>query len=82
MMRDILHPLSSACQRNLRHLLASEAEAKTKQEQIDFSSVKIQYYALTLFVREDLLFDCGIWNPQHVESCHTHTRSLFTAVHL
>ena len=30
-------------------------------------------------MREDLLFDYGIWNPQHVESCHTHTRSLFTA---
>ena len=31
----------------------------------------------TLFVREELLFDYGIWNLQHVESCHTHTRSLF-----
>ena len=29
-------------------------------------------------MREDLLFDYGIWNLQHVESCHTHTRSLFT----
>ena len=29
-------------------------------------------------MREDLLFDCGIWNLLHVESCHTHTRSLFT----
>ena len=29
-------------------------------------------------MREELLFDYGIWNLQHVESCHTHTRSLFT----
>ena len=35
------------------------------------------YYALTLSVREELLFDYGIWNLHHVESCHTHTRSLF-----
>ena len=27
----------------------------------------------------DLLFDYGIWNLLHVESCHTHTRSLFTS---
>ena len=37
---------------------------------------------LTLFVREDLLFDYGIWNLHHVESCHTHTRSLFTIKHI
>ena len=45
--------------------------------QTKYSSVKIQYYALTLSVREELLFDYGIWNLQHVESCHTHTLGHF-----
>ena len=48
-------------------------------KQIKVSIVgKINVMRLTLFMREDLLFDYGIWNLHHVESCHTHTRSLFT----